>query len=399
MLTRSCPACEPSDKHFMPGSVFGIRSPHVLTLCVFALLAIGVLMVQSAMMGVTGNVNARPLLNGLAFKHLGFALASFVAFLVVSRFDYRRLLGDGPLWHSPIVWALASAVLLSLAVLVVGKEVNGAKRWIKLGPIQVQPSEVAKWTSCVFLAWWFAKRPVPLEKFWKGFVVTAVPVGVLCLLTVIEDFGTAALIGIVAFAMFVVGGIRWWHLAIVVPPALGAAAFFVMGTPYRWRRMTSFLDPWADPRGDGYHMVQSLMSFASGGVSGRGLGNGIQKLGYLPEDTTDFVFAVVCEELGFFGAMTVVLMYLGILLVALRAIQSTRLDPFGKLLAFGLSATICTQAAINLAVATVSMPTKGMSLPLISAGGTGLILTCASMGLLASVLRVRLGASEVKTTP
>jgi cell division protein FtsW len=373
----------------MPGSVFGIRSPHVLTLCVFALLAIGVLMVQSAMMGVTGNPDARPLFNGLAIKHLGFALVAFATFLVVSRFDYRRLLSSGPLWKSPILWALVGAAVLSVAVLVVGTEVNGARRWIRFGPLQLQPSEVAKWTSAVFLAWWFAKKPVPLDKFWKGFVVTAVPIGVLCLLVVIEDFGTAALIGIVAFAMFVVGGIRWWHLAIVVPPALGAAAFFVMGTPYRWRRMTSFLDPWADPRGDGYHMIQSLMSFASGGVSGRGLGNGIQKLGYLPEDTTDFVFAVVCEELGFFGAMMVVLMYLGILLVAVRAIRSTKLDPFGKLLAFALSTTICTQACINLAVATVSMPTKGMSLPLISAGGTGLILTCASLGLFASVLRVR----------
>lgn len=373
----------------MPGSVFGIRSPHVLTLCVFALLCIGVLMVQSAMMGVTGNPNANPLMNGLAFKHMGFAFAAFVAFLVVSRLDYRLLMNDGPIWQSPIAWAMLVAGLLSIAVLVIGTEVNGAKRWIRFGPMQLQPSEVAKWTSCVFLAWWLAKKPVPLERFWKGFVVTAVPIGMLCLLVVIEDFGTAALIGIVAFCMFVVGGIRWWHLAIVTPPALAAAAFFVMGTPYRWRRMTSFLDPWADPRGDGYHMVQSLMSFASGGVSGRGLGNGIQKLGYLPEDTTDFVFAVVCEELGFFGAMMVVLMYLGILLVAVRAIRSTKLDPFGKLLAFGLTATICTQATINLAVATVSMPTKGMSLPLVSAGGTGLILTCASLGLLASVLRVR----------
>lgn len=373
----------------MPSSVFGIRSPHVLTLCVFALLATGMLMVQSAMMSVTGNADAHPLLNAIAVKQFVFSAIGIAAFLAVSRFDYRLLLRGESSWKSPVFCALGVAVLLGMAVLLIGTEVNGARRWIRLGPIQLQPSEVAKWTSVVFLAWWFAKRPAPIEKFWKGFVVTAIPIGILCLLTVIEDFGTAALIGIVAFAMFVVGGIRWWHLLIVAPPALAAAAYFVMGTPYRWRRMTSFLDPWADPRGDGYHMVQSLMSFASGGVGGRGLGNGIQKLGYLPEDTTDFVFAVVCEELGFFGAMVVVLMYLGILLVAVRALRSSKLDPFGKLLAFGLAATICLQACINIAVATVSMPTKGMSLPLVSAGGTGLILTCASLGLLASVLRVR----------
>lgn len=373
----------------MPASVFGIRSTHVLALCVFTLLAIGILMVQSALMSVHGDPGGVPLLNPLAVKQMAFAAIGCAAFLGLSRVDYRVLLRGEGVWSNPVIWSMVVAVVLCIAVLVIGTEVNGAKRWIRIGPIQVQPSEVAKWTSVVFLAWWFAKRPVPLEKFWKGFVVTAIPIGVLCLLTVIEDFGTAALISIVAFAMFVVGGARWWHLLLVTPPALVSAAYFVMGTPYRWRRMTSFLDPWASPRGDGYHMVQSLMSFASGGVSGRGLGNGVQKLGYLPEDTTDFVFAVVCEELGFFGAMMVILMYLGILLVALRAIRSTTLDPFGKLLAFGLAATITLQACINIAVATVSMPTKGMSLPLISAGGTGLILTCASLGLLASILRVR----------
>ncbi len=373
----------------MPSSVFGIRSPHVLTLCVAVLLSIGVLMVASAMMNITGRADANPLFNSVAFKHLVFSALALATFIGVGRFDYRLLLRGDALWKSPVLWALGAAILLSVAVLVIGTEVNGAKRWIRVGPIQLQPSEVAKWTSVIFLAWWFARRRVPIEAFWRGFVVTAIPVGVLCLLTVIEDFGTAALIGVVAFAMFVVGGIRWWHLAIVTPPALGAAAFFVVGTAYRMRRMTSFLDPWANPRGDGYHMIQSLMSFASGGLGGRGLGNGIQKLGYLPEDTTDFVFAVVCEELGFFGAMTVVLMYLGILLVAVRAIRSSRLDPFGKLLAFGLTATISLQACINIAVATVSMPTKGMGLPLISAGGTGLILTCASLGLLGSVLRIR----------
>jgi cell division protein FtsW len=284
---------------------------------------------------------------------------------------------------------MLGAIGLSVAVLVIGVEVNGARRWIRVGPLQLQPSEVAKWTTVVFLAWWFAARPVAVESFFRGFCVTCMPIGAICLFTVIEDFGTAALIGIVSFLMMLVGGARLWHLALAAVPATGAAAFFVMGTPYRWARMTSFLDPWKDARGQGYHMVQSLLSFASGGVAGRGLGNGIQKLGYLPEDTTDFVFAVVCEELGFLGALTVACMYLGVLLVAVRAIRTANLDPFGKLLAFGLAATLGLQACINMAVATVSMPTKGMSLPLVSAGGTGLIITCASLGLLASVLRRR----------
>jgi cell division protein FtsW len=369
----------------MPSSIFAIRSPHVLALCVLSLLSVGILMVGSASM----TVGSASIFNDRALKHAMYALVAAVAFFACGRFDYRRLLSDTRILRSPVAWAMALAIALSVAVLAIGVEVNGARRWIRFGPVQLQPSEVAKWTTVVFLAWWFAARPVPIESFLRGFVVTCVPVGAVCLFTVIEDFGTAALIGMVSFLMFVVGGARLWHLAVVAPPALGAAAYFVMGTPYRWARMTSFLDPWADARGQGYHMVQSLLSFASGGLAGRGLGNGVQKLGYLPEDTTDFVFAVVCEELGFVGALTVACMYLGILLVAVRAVRTSNLDPFGKLLAFGLAATLGLQACINMAVATVSMPTKGMSLPLISAGGTGLIITCASLGLLASVLRQR----------
>lgn len=370
-------------------SIFAIRSPGILTLCVLSLLSVGVLMVASASMGVNSSITG-----GQATKHALFAAIAALTFVGVSRLDYHRLLRDTSPVRSPVLWAMLGAIAISAAVLVVGVEVNGARRWIRFGPIQLQPSEVAKWTSVLFLAWWLAARPVDLSKFFSGFVVTCVPVGMICLLTVIEDFGTAALIGVVAFVMLVVGGVRWWHLAIVVPPALGGAAYFVMGTPYRWARMTSFLDPWADARGQGYHMVQSLLSFASGGLSGRGLGNGIQKLGYLPEDTTDFVFSVVCEELGFLGALLVVTLFLGVLFVAIRASRSNQLDPFGRLLAFGIAATLGLQACINMAVATVSMPTKGMSLPLISAGGTGLIITCASLGLLASVLRYRASLPE-----
>jgi cell division protein FtsW len=171
-----------------------------------------------------------------------------------------------------------------------------------------------------------------------------------------------------------------------VPPALVAAFAFVRSEPYRWTRMTAFLDPWAAPQGEGYHMVQSLLSFSTGGLFGRGLGNGIQKLGYLPEDTTDFIFAVICEELGIFGALLTIALYLGILYVAWQAVKAHRAD-FGRLLAFGTASMLGLQAAINMAVATVSVPTKGLSLPLVSAGGSGLVITCAAMGLLYSVTR------------
>src|SRR5205814_2836418 len=145
------------------------------------------------------------------------------------------------------------------------------------------------------------------------------------------------------------------------------------------------MNPYANPK-EGYHIIQSLLSFATGGITGKGLGNGIQKLGYLPEDTTDFIFAVVCEELGLFGALLTVALYLGILFVTWQAVKQKR-DSFGRLLAFGVGAMVTLQAMINIAVATVSVPTKGLSLPLVSAGGSGLIITCAALGLLYSVSR------------
>jgi cell division protein FtsW len=186
--------------------------------------------------------------------------------------------------------------------------------------------------------------------------------------------------------MLIAGRAKLWHLAVIIPPGLAVAFWFVRHKEYRWKRMTAFLNPWASPQGEGYHMIQSLLSFSTGGLTGRGLGNGIQKLGYLPEDTTDFIFAVICEELGLFGAILTAGLYLALIYVVWQVIRSHK-DPFAKLLAFGIGAMVGLQAMINLAVATVSVPTKGLSLPLISAGGSGLVITCAALGLLLSITR------------
>lgn len=250
----------------------------------------------------------------------------------------------------------------------------------------MQPSELAKWAAVLFLAYWLTIHPVNLERFFRGFLPTLIPVGMLCLLVVIQDFGTAALIGLCALMMLLAGRVKVGHLMIVLFPALAVAAWFVTHKAYRMARITSFLHPYDSPQGQGYHMIQSLLSFSSGGILGRGLGNGIQKLGYLPEDTTDFVFAVICEELGLFGAMLTVALYLGVLFVGWQIIKQKR-DDFGRMLAFGITTMLGLQAAINIAVATVSVPPKGLSLPLISAGGSGLVITCGALGVLYSVVR------------
>jgi cell division protein FtsW len=325
----------------------------------------------------------------IAVKHSLYAVSALATFFAVGRIRYTRFGGHAQsLRRSPVVWAMAVAALLCMAVLVpgIGTSVNGARRWIRLGPVQLQPSELAKWATVIFLAWWLNRPTVDVSRFFHGFLPTLLPIAGLCLLVVIQDFGTAVLIALCALTMFLAGRVKLWHLLIVLVPAVLIGTWFVTHKAYRMRRIMAFRDPYASPQGEGYHMIQSLLSFSTGGIGGRGLGNGIQKLGYLPEDTTDFIFAVICEELGLFGAMLTVALYLGILYVAWQVLRQKR-DDFGRLLAFGIASMLGLQAAINIAVATVSVPTKGLSLPLISAGGTGLIITCAALGLLQSVTR------------
>jgi cell division protein FtsW len=423
----------------MEDSIYRLRHADILTLCVMGLLALGVVMVQSASMNATGALdvhlqdlkaertaalarnsdparvaeikkdfedqanqareefNARPThwyWTPTGVKQFGFAVVAMLTFLGVGFFDYTRL-ARGAVWRNPIVWMVVAAAVSCAAVLVpgIGREMNGARRWISLGVTQFQPSEVGKWALVIFLAYFISQRKVRIESFWRGFVPTLVPVGVIALLIVIQDFGTAALIAVCTVAILLAGRAKVWHLLLSAAPGLAAAAWFVMHKAYRMKRMTAFMDPYADPQGQGYHMIQSLLSFSTGGVFGRGLGNGIQKLGYLPEDTTDFIFAVICEEMGLFGAALTIALYLGILYVSWQIMKQTR-DSFGRLLAFGIGAMIGLQALINIAVATVSVPTKGLSLPLISAGGTGLIITCGALGLLHSIARHRHDAEE-----
>jgi cell division protein FtsW len=370
----------------MDASIYRLRLRDILAVCVIALLLFGVIMVQSAATNVTGNTDWEWTQRGT--RHLIYAAVAIVTFFGVGHLDYRQLLRKrDSLLKTPVLWLAVISAVCCVLVLVpgIGKEVNGARRWLALGPIQVQPSEMAKWSTVLLLAYWLAHRPVDTRKFF-GLIGTLVPVGALCLLVVIQDFGTAALIAVCTLMMLLAGRVKLWHLAVVLPPVLAAGFWFVWHKEYRWKRMTAFLDPYASPQGEGYHMIQSLLSFSTGGVLGKGLGNGIQKLGYLPEDTTDFIFAVICEELGLFGALLTIALYLGVVYVMWQTVKSRR-DDVGRLLAFGVTMMLALQAMINIAVATVSVPTKGLSLPLISAGGSGLVITCAALGLLYSVAR------------
>jgi len=247
-----------------------------------------------------------------------------------------------------------------------------------------QPSELVKGALPVFLATWTAYR-IDVRKFWTGLLPMTIVIGVCAGFIGIEDFGTAALLALVAGGMLLVAGAKIWHLALMTLPALPAFAYLIVSKSHRIDRLTIFRDPFQDAAGKGYQIIQSLCTIISGGWWGRGLGNGFVK-GYLPEARNDFIFAVICEELGIVGAIAVI----GLLLTFLwlgRSVVVRCPDPAGRLLAFGIVLMLGVQAAMNIAVVTASVPTKGIALPLVSAGGSGTVFLGALVGVLANIAR------------
>ncbi|MFA9477218.1 FtsW/RodA/SpoVE family cell cycle protein [Phycisphaerales bacterium AB-hyl4] len=367
-----------------------LRPAHIVQLAVVALLGIGVVMVHSASLHVGRQpVTEQGLLGMFMTRHTLYAGIAIAVMLLASRINVRELFRHHG-WTNPLWLIVLVALGLTAATLIpgVGVSVKGASRWLHLGPtswgLTFQPSELIKWTIVLAIAWWCARRRGVMHRFWHGLLPALLLIAVACALVVIEDWGTAALIGVVAICLLIAGGAKLWHMAMMAPPAIIAAVAMIIHSPYRVTRLTTFLDPWQDPAGAGYHSIQSMLAIAQGGLTGRGLGNGIQKFGYLPEDTTDFIFAVICEELGLAGAGLVVALYLVILWVGLGIVKDCR-DTFARLVGLGALLIVGLQAALNIAVVTVVVPTKGIALPLVSAGGTGWILTAFGLGLVAAL--------------
>ncbi|MGC9260179.1 MAG: FtsW/RodA/SpoVE family cell cycle protein [Phycisphaerae bacterium] len=387
----------PEDAMVAPIRRFAVAlSPVALTLdqlmliVSMALLGIGLLMTQSANARIGRVIHdwlIRLVMNAEAI-HAVLAIALLV---FLWRLDYRRFIGRSLARSIPSVLTVASMIFLALVLTRLGTDINGAKRWLvlRIGShgLSFEPSELAKWSLVLFISAYAVHRGEQIRSFWKGFAPLMMVVGATSALILKEDFGTAALVAGIAALLMLMVGCRWWHLAMLLPPALVVLYFAVWHVPYRRERLLIFMHPHLDPKGAGYNPIQSLLSFASGGFWGRGLGNGIQKMGYLPEDNTDFIFSLIAEELGFFGCMVVILLYLTLVFSGWQVMRRSR-DLFGKLIAFGCTAMIGLQAAMNIAVVTVTVPTKGIALPLISSGGTGWILTAGAIGLVMSVERI-----------
>ena len=303
----------------------------------------------------------------------------FVAMFAAMRFDYQRL---NQRW---IIYGLLIVTVLLLVAVFGFRPVNGARRWIRLGGLSMQPSEIAKLALALFLARFLERRAGEEASFWKTFLPCFAVLGVVAGLVAKEtDLGTALMLAIICFTICFAAGMRPRHLVYALVPALLFVGKMLIFTPFRWRRLISFVDPWADQQGAGYQVVQSLIAVGSGGTHGVGFAQGRQKLLFLPFAHSDFIYAVIGEELGLIGALVVVLVFAIFLWRGMRAALRAP-DRFGMLLGVGIVVGIVAQALLNMSVVLALLPTKGIPLPLISYGGSSLVPTLIGVGILLNI--------------
>ena len=287
-----------------------------------------------------------------------------------------------------VVFVVTLACLVAALIPAWASAHRGSQRWLELTvggvDVSVQPSEFAKLALVAVLASLLAQRRADLRSFRGGFLPPAIAVGLCVLLVGKEDFGTAVLFAVLGGLMLFVAGCRPAHLLLTGMVVACGLAALLLAAPYRLARIVAHFRLWDDPLGAGYQPLQSLTTIASGGWSGLGLGAGVQKYGYLPESHSDFIFSVICEEMGVLGAGVVIALFCAFVFLGIRTMWSAR-TPFERLLAFGITSVVGWQAVMNIAVVTVVTPTTGISLPLISAGGSGLLTFCLAVGVLSAI--------------
>lgn len=358
-----------------------LKSPDfIIFFSLITLLGMGIVMVFSAS-AVSAYVHFNDSYYFLK-RQLIWAAAGLAVMLLFMQIDYH-------IWRK---WA-KPAFYLTLGILVlvlvpgIGKVVNGARRWIDFKIFALQPSEVAKLAMVLYMGDTLTRQQERITHFTKGMLPHLLTLLVVFGLILAEpDLGTALVIGGTVFLMFFASGAQLRHLGSLVGVGVGGVIAAIIVEPYRMRRITAFMDPWEDPLDTGYHIIQSLYALGSGGLFGLGLGRSREKFLYLPEPHTDFIFAVLGEELGFIGTVTVIALFF---LFAWRGykIAISAPDTFGSVLAAGLTTMISLQAMMNIAVVTASMPVTGIPLPFISYGGSALLFTMAGVGILLNISR------------
>ena len=352
-----------------------------LLVAVLALVSVGLLMIMSASISFADHKYD----DGFFFtkRHLMYLLIGGSAALVVLQISMRW-------WyeHAGLIVMLGALALALVLIPGVGHSVNGSRRWFKLGMFTLQVSELAKVCMIFFVAAYLQRHQLRLQDSWHSFAIPLAVLSVFAFLLLLEpDFGSTVVMAATVLAMLFLAGVRLWQFLSLMAVGLAGVAALALTSEYRFRRLVTFLDPWAQQFGDGYQLTQSLIAFGRGEWFGVGLGNSVQKLFYLPEAHTDFVFAILAEEFGLFGVIVVMalfaLMIARILIIARKAVQ--RQDWFSAYVVFGIGILLAGQVFINIGVTSGLLPTKGLTLPFISYGGSSL-LVCAVM--IALVLRV-----------
>jgi cell division protein FtsW len=354
-----------------------LKSDKVLFLATLLLALASIVMVYSASAAIAEERFHSPylfLIKQSIWVGMGLAMLG-----LVMRVDYRA-------WKQPVlIWSALGTVLIALVAVLFSAPINGTRRWFGIGGFGVQPSELAKLAAIFFTAALLERRMHRIDETRYSLLPIGLVIGAVTTLVLLEpDFGTAVSIVLVAAVMVFAAGLNWKYVAysicLLAPPTI----YVLMSADYRVKRLTSFLCPECDPMGAGFQLLQSLIAIGTGGVSGKGLMAGVQKLFYLPEPHTDFIFAVIGEELGLVGTTLTLLAFL---IITWRGVQVAARAPdrFGAFLALGLTGMIAVQAFINLSVVVGLMPTKGIPLPFVSAGGSSLLINLVGMGILLNV--------------
>lgn len=357
------------------------RESIILLNVVFGLVMIGVIAVYSA--GTARSFAEGPL-NSVSDRYLWGQLfrvgLGLVGLFAAAHFNYHFFR------NRYLLWLIAGTVLAMLVLVVVLAEARlGARRWLSIGGFSLQPSDFAKLAVVLVLAVKISENQSQMKYFFKGFCPPLLLAGLFAGLVILEkDIGTPVIIGAVALLMLVMGGASWWHPLVSVGPAAGIVGGYIWLNPHAQQRLYSWIDPWQYPQDEGWQLIQSFRAFAQGGLLGQGAGAGQQKLSYLPEAESDFVFAMWGEEMGLVGTVLVVLLFAVFMIVAIR-IAICAPDLLGALLASGIATLLTLQAGLSMGVTTGLLPTKGLTLPFISAGGTALIVNLTLVGILINI--------------
>ena len=354
-----------------------LKSDHVLFIATVLLVALSVVMVYSASAPVALQRYGQA--SFFVIRQVMWAALGLPMLWFLMKVDYRT-------YREPIfIWSCLGLATLALVAVLFSAPVNNARRWFGMAGIGVQPSEFAKLAAIIFIAAILERRMHRIDEVTFSLLPIGIVVTVLVGLVLLEpDFGTAMALMLIAAAMVFAAGLNYRYILGALLVALPTVYIILMGASYRRRRLLAFLNPWDDPLGDGFQIIQSLIAVGTGGVWGRGLMNGVQKLFYLPEPHTDFIYSVISEELGLVGATAVILCFSIITWRGMRAALRAP-DSFGAFLAVGLTTMIAVQALVNISVVLGLMPTKGIPLPFVSAGGSSLLVNLIGMGILLNV--------------